>query len=110
LIPYKRYLEVLALLESKATLLGSKKSETRELRTLTAMTVFRIGFKNAILRISIVEAYHERSLEPPAPVIFLEDENNPRWFAKISFEAMNDRQVHICLDFFIAQFKKLHQL
>ncbi len=110
MIPYRRYLEVLALTEMKAISLGGKKSETSEVRIPATMTVYRIWFKHEGLRISIVNAYRERSLAPAVPVIFLEDENNPHWYGKISFATMNDEQIHACLDFYIAQFKKLHQI
>lgn len=99
MIPFSRYREVLLLVEETAVSLGWIKGNT------PSGNVFRIPIQKTTLRITVLEAYRERSQMSPSPVIFLEDENDAIWYAKISFERMSNQLIASCLRFYVKQLK-----
>jgi hypothetical protein len=99
LIPFSRYREVLSLVEDTAESLGWVKG------TKDTENIFRISILKTTLRITVLETYRERSQVQPTPVIFLEDENDAVWYAKICFGRMSNELIVSCLKFYVKQFR-----
>jgi hypothetical protein len=94
LIPFSRYQEVLVLVIDTAVSLGWVKG------TKGTENIFRISVLKTTLRITVLGTYRERSQVQPTSVIFLEDENDAIWYAKICFGRMSNVN-HVVLNFYI---------